>query len=67
MAKMTKEEEKVWRKERYKRMSLDVDRELAEEFLEILKLDGIKFQKWAKEQIRSYVTARKKEDGKHVD
>ena len=49
------EKETKWRKEKYKRYVLDLDKEIAEKFSEMLKKDNKQFSEWAKERIKKYL------------
>lgn len=49
------EKETKWRKEKYKRYVLDLDKEIAEKFSEKLKKDNKKYSEWAKERIKKYL------------
>ena len=49
------EKENIWRKEKYKRYVLDLDKKIAERFSEKLKKDNKKYSEWAKECIRKYL------------
>lgn len=44
--------ETEWRKNKYKRLVVDVDKDIAEKFLEELKRDGKSYSEWVKENIK---------------
>lgn len=47
--------ETEWRKNKYKRLVVDVDKDLAEQFLEKLKKSGKTYSEWAKENIEKFL------------
>ncbi len=47
--------ESEWRKKKYKRYVVDVERKLAEEFSAKLEKDGKAYSSWAKENIKKYL------------
>lgn len=44
--------ENEWRKNKYKRLVVDVDKDTAEKFLKELKRDGKSYSEWVKENIK---------------
>ena len=53
MRNMKKETE--WRKNKYKRLVVDVDKDIAERFQERLANDKITYSEWVKENIKKYL------------
>lgn len=51
--------ETEWRKNKYKRLVADVDKDIANKFQEQLKKDNIKFSDWIKENIKNYLEKNK--------
>ena len=47
--------ETEWRKNKYKRLVVDVDKEVAEAFLNMLQKEQKKYSEWVKEKIESYL------------
>ena len=47
--------ESEWRKKKYKRYVVDVERKLAEEFSAKLEKDRKAYSSWAKENIKKYL------------
>ncbi len=47
--------ETEWRKNKYKRLVVDVDKDIAEQFQEKLKKDEITYSEWVKEHIKKYL------------
>ena len=47
--------ENEWRKNKYKRYVVDIEKDLAEEFSEKLKNDGKPYSIWVKENIKKYL------------
>lgn len=44
--------ETEWRKNKYKRLVVDVDKDIAEKFLKRLESEGKTYSEWAKENIK---------------
>ena len=53
MRNLKKETE--WRKNKYKRFVVDIDKDIAEQFSEKLKNDGKAYSEWVKERIEKYL------------
>ena len=49
------QKEYMWQKEKYKRIELRVDRELGEQFVNLLEKQGISRNQWGTEQIKKYL------------
>lgn len=47
--------ENEWRKNKYKRFVVDVDKNTAERFQEKLQKSGITYSEWVKEHIEKYL------------
>jgi hypothetical protein len=47
--------ETEWRKNKYKRLVVDVDKEIAEIFLNKLQKDQKNYSEWVKEKIENYL------------
>lgn len=47
--------ETEWRKTKYKRFVVDVDKDTAEQFQDKLKIDGMSYSVWVKEHIKKYL------------
>lgn len=47
--------ESEWRKTKYKRFVVDVDKETAEEFQEKLKKENITYSDWVKQHIQKFL------------
>lgn len=47
--------ETEWRKNKYKRFVVDVDKEIAEQFQEKLKSENIIYSDWVKSHIEKYL------------
>ena len=45
--------ETEWRKNKYKRLVVDVDKNIAEKFLKILENEGKTYSEWVKENIKN--------------
>ena len=52
--------ENEWRKNKYKRFVVDVDKNTAEKFQEKLQNDEITYSEWVKEHIEKYLKKIKK-------
>lgn len=52
--------ENEWRKNKYKRFVVDVDKNTAEKFQEKLQKDEITYSEWVKEHIEKYLKKIKK-------
>ena len=48
--------ESEWRKKKYKRYVVDVEKDLAEEFSKKLGKEGKPYSSWVKENIKKYLT-----------
>lgn len=44
--------ETEWRKNKYKRLVVDVDKDIAEKFLQRLESEGKNYSEWVKENIK---------------
>lgn len=47
--------ESEWRKKKYKRYVVDIEKELAEEFSNKLQKDGKAYSAWVRENIKKYL------------
>ncbi len=47
--------EAEWLKENYKRFEIRVDKELGEQFANLIKKQGISVNQWGSEQIKKYL------------
>ena len=47
--------EAEWQKEKYKRIELRVEKELGEQFIELIEKQGISRNQWGSEQIKKYL------------
>ena len=47
--------ETEWQKEKYKRIELRVEKELGEQFIELIEKQGISRNQWGTEQIKKYL------------
>lgn len=47
--------ETEWRKNKYKRFVVDIDKDIAEQFSSKLEKDGKAYSEWVKEHIKKYL------------
>lgn len=52
--------ETEWRKTKYKRLVVDVDKDIAEKFLKRLESEGKTYSEWVKENIKKFLEKNKK-------
>lgn len=59
--------ETEWQKEKYKRIELRVEKELGEQFIELIEKQGISRNQWGTEQIKKYLKKFSKNAWRTVD